>query len=391
MLFFAYQGIYVVVVLIKRPKKMMANRNHRLAVLCSARNEETVIADLIDSVHNQDYPQDLVSVFVVADNCTDRTAEIARRAGAEVWERCDQQKKGKGYAIDFLFQRIFEKYSEDAFDAYLIFDADNLLKKNYLSEMNASLCEGYEIVTSCRNSKNYADNWISAGYGLWFLRESKFLNEARMTCHTSAVVAGTGFMVSKKIIKENNGWPYHMLSEDTEFSVDQIIKGRKIAYCADAVFYDEQPTDFKQSLQQRLRWIRGFYQVFGKYGTSLLDAGFSGYDIFMTNLPALFLTLLGLVFNVSAVVMSLFGPPIIRLYALKQLLTFVAGSYFSLLLISGATLVVMWSEIKAPATRKIAYLFLCPIFILSYIPVALKAMKKTNVEWVQITHHKKSI
>lgn len=151
---------------------------HRFAVLIAARNEETVIGDLLDSLHAQDYDMSLITVFVIADNCTDRTAAIASEKGAVVYTRQNKQAVGKGYALEALLAHIKSDYP-DGYDAYLVFDADNLLAPDFLTRMNESFSAGNEIITCYRNSKNYGSNWISAGYALWFLRESRFLYGAR--------------------------------------------------------------------------------------------------------------------------------------------------------------------------------------------------------------------
>ncbi|NLE27736.1 MAG: glycosyltransferase, partial [Clostridiaceae bacterium] len=178
--FYLYQFIYILAPIIKRSKpEPAAAIMHRYGVLISARNEETVIAQLIENIREQNYPSDLVTVFVVADNCSDNTAKVARDAGAVVYERLNEQQVGKGYALDFLLARINEDYPRDAFDGFFIFDADNLLDENFISEMNKTFSQGYKIITSYRNSKNYDASWISAGYSLWFLRESQFLNYSR--------------------------------------------------------------------------------------------------------------------------------------------------------------------------------------------------------------------
>lgn len=168
-------------------------------MLIAARNEAAVIGGLLDSLRQQTYDPALLTVFVVADNCTDGTADIARRRGAVVYERFNHINVGKGYALDFLTQHIKADYP-DGFDGYFVFDADNVLSPDYIERMNAVFSGGYEIVTSYRNSKNYADNWISAGYALWFLRESRYLNGARMRLGTSAAVGGTGFLFSQRIL-----------------------------------------------------------------------------------------------------------------------------------------------------------------------------------------------
>ena len=165
---YSYQLFYVLVPIFKKAKPHKEVKLHRYAVLISARNEEAVIGHLIDSIKSQTYPSELVTTFVVADNCTDSTAKIAADAGAVVYERFNKNQVGKGYALDFLTERINEDYGEEFFDGFFVFDADNLLDKHYIEEMNKTFSDGYNITTSYRNSKNYGDNWISAGYALWF-------------------------------------------------------------------------------------------------------------------------------------------------------------------------------------------------------------------------------
>ena len=187
---YSYQFAYILVPYLKKEKPHKPAELHRYAVLISARNEELVIGNLLDSISAQDYPSSLVRVFVVADNCTDKTAKVARAHGAIVYERFNDKLVGKGYALEYLLDRIGEEYG-DVFDAYMVFDADNLLSEDYISRMNETFSDGYRIITSYRNSKNYGDNWISAGYALWFLREAKYLNNARYLLGTSCAVSGT--------------------------------------------------------------------------------------------------------------------------------------------------------------------------------------------------------
>ena len=155
--------------------------------------------------------------------------------------------------------------------------------------MNKVFDRGYNVITSYRNSKNYDTNWITSGYSLWFIREAKYLNNPRMMLKTSCAVSGTGFLVNSSIIKKNNGWKFNLLTEDIQFSVVNILEGEKIGYCESAMFYDEQPTTFKQSWNQRMRWSKGFYQVMFRYGRELIAMMFkkremfvSCYDMFMT-------------------------------------------------------------------------------------------------------------
>ena len=104
-LFFCYQYFYVFVSLVKKPARYIAKKNHKFAVLISARNEENVIGELIESIHSQNYPEELVDIYVVADNCTDNTAKISKDAGAVVYERFNTEQVGKGYALEFLYEK----------------------------------------------------------------------------------------------------------------------------------------------------------------------------------------------------------------------------------------------------------------------------------------------
>ena len=243
---YAYQIVYLFVGLIGKGRGGRENAKlHRYAAVVAARNESAVIANLIRTLKEQNYPSELLDIYVIADNCTDNTAQISRQAGAYVYERFNKVQVGKGYALEYLFHHIFEDKGETAYDGFFVFDADNIVDRDFVREMNKMFDTGeYTALTSYRNSQNFCANWISAGYALWFLRESRFLNRPRTQLGVNCAVSGTGFLVSAQAVREDAGWPYHLLTEDIEFSVDNIINGEKIAYAADAMLYDEQPETF---------------------------------------------------------------------------------------------------------------------------------------------------
>ena len=388
---YCYQFGYVLVRFFKKQKVYTAKKLHKYAVLISARNEGAVIGELLESLHRQNYPQELLDIYVVADNCTDNTAQIAEDHRAIVYERFDRRLVGKGYALNYLFEKIYARSGLESYDGYFVFDADNVLDENYVREMNKVFDNGYEIVTSYRNSKNYGSNWISAGYALWFLRESKYLNGARMQCGTSCAISGTGFLVANRIIRENNGWKHHLLTEDIEFSTDNIIQGRVIGYCEQAVLYDEQPTDFHESWNQRLRWTKGFYQVFANYGGQLLNGileqhRFQCYDMLMTLAPATLLTLLTIVLNSAfGIVGVLLGHPLWTDVTMEAVLGNIVSVYSSLFFFGLVTTITEWRRIHCEWYKKICYLFTFPIFIFTYVPIAIVALFK-KVTWVPIRH-----
>ncbi len=388
---YAYQLVYLVVGLVKKDKpESKPVLPHRFAVLIPARNEEAVITGLLESIRNQTYPTDLIDVYVIADNCTDSTAAVAVAAGAKVITRFNRQQVGKGYALDYAFQTIDHQVGLEHYDAFLVFDADNVLDPDYFTAMNRTFSQGYDMLTSYRNSKNYDANWITAGYALWFLRESRFLTGARMKLGTSCAISGTGFLVSTKMIREDGGWKYNLLTEDIEFSTDHIIRGYKIGYCKDAVLYDEQPVTFLASWNQRMRWTKGFYQVFAHYGRRLVKGiarrSFQCYDMLMVIAPATLITLASLLFNAAFVAAGLVVGSTATVVAAALSLGGCLGSiYLTLFLFGAVTLITEQQQIHCSVKRQIFYLFFFPVFIFTYIPMAVVALKK-NVTWKHIPH-----
>ena len=385
---YAYQFVYLAIPFLKKDKPHRPAVLHRYAVLISARNEQNVIGHLLDSINAQDYPKNLVTVFVVADNCTDNTAQVAREHGAVVYERFNHVKVGKGYALNELLGHIERDYGR-VFDAFMVFDADNLLEPNYITEMNRTFSDGYEIITSYRNSKNYADNWVSSGYALWFLREAAFLNHSRHLMKTSCAVSGTGFLFSRRILEQRGGWNFYLLTEDIEFTIANVIAGERIGYCKDAVFYDEQPTTFRQSCRQRMRWARGYVQVFGAYGLKLLAGipkrnGFACFDMAMAIMPAIVLTVVGIATNAAAAVLGFLAGQNV-LIALWSATQFLVNSYLLMLFVGAVTTASEWKNIRATTAQKILYAFTFPLFMLTYIPISFAALFK-RVEWKPIEH-----
>lgn len=389
-----YQFVYFLIPFIKKDKPHKETKLHRYAVLISARNEENVISTLVDSIHHQDYPQELIDIYVIADNCTDATADSAKKAGAIVFVRNDMEKVGKGYALDYALNRIFDERGGDYYDGFFVFDADNILDTNYISAMNRTFSDGHRIITSYRNSTNYGTNWITAGYALWYIRESRFLNHSRMLLGSGCAISGTGFLVHKDIIKKNDGWKYFLLTEDIEFSIDNAIHGEKIAFCSDAILYDEQPCTFRQSWTQRLRWARGFLQVFRKYGFKLFGSVFKKnkstcYDMSMTIMPAIFIALFIGVINITAIIAGICCGYEWQKLAIS-LAQWVGGAYVMLFMMGLITILTENKRIHTSAYKKIKYLFTFPIFQFTYAPISIVAIFK-NVEWEPTRHHGPSV
>lgn len=391
MLCYSYQVVFIVISLVKKPKIYPeTDERFKYAVLISARNEENVIDQLIDSIKKQDHPEELIDVYVIADNCTDNTAEVARACGAHVVERFNRELIGKGYALSALFDHIRDTVGFDAYDGYFVIDADNILEPNYISEMNKCYAAGERLVTGYRNSKNFGDSWISQGYSVWFLREARQLNGVRNILGTTSEIKGTGFLIHKDIIKRQGGWIHHLLIEDVQFAIENVLEGERVAYCDTAILYDEQPVDFVTSWWQRLRWCKGYIQILRKYTGKLLKAflcgkGFSNYDMIMAMSPAFFISLAATVANIVGLALTLIFEPHSFVASLLSTLGICVGTYLLFLVVFSLVVIGERKRIHATAGQRICAVLTFPIYMATYIPIVAAAMFAKN-EWRQIKH-----
>lgn len=276
-----YKTFYIIIGVFFTRKFKKSRNNHKYGIVISARNEEKVIGNLLDSINKQDYPKDLITVFVVADNCTDKTAEIVRKKGAICYERFNDKHKTKGYALEFLFNKIEEDYGRLSFEGYFVFDADNLLKSDYISKMNDAFDSGEKIITSYRNTKNFDENWISSTYALHWIRSIRANHRPRSVLRLATNIQGTGFLFASEIVKD--GWHYTSLTEDRALTADAVAQGYQITYQNEAVFYDEQPTNLKIALRQRVRWAKGHLLAFIESGPYLFINIFCGKHFLKNN------------------------------------------------------------------------------------------------------------
>lgn len=393
MLMYLHQFIYLFLGTLKHCKIKIKGelKQHSIGVVISARNESSVIGNLIDSVLANDYPKELLRIFVIADNCNDDTAQIARDKGCIVIERFNTELVGKGYALNYLFTKLHteEKFADIVPEAYIVLDADNVIKPNYISEMNKAFDSGYDMVTSYRNSKNFGKNWITSGYGYWFLHEARHLNNSRMMLRTSCAISGTGFLISSDVVKEYDNWNFFTLTEDIQCSTAYALSGRKVGYCSTAELYDEQPETFRQSWRQRERWAKGFYQVFGKYGGKLIVGffrRFACWDIFTTIFPALFITLLSVItLPTTSIVAWCMGDTANALSAIFALLIGLGYMYGIIFILALTVCLTEWKKIRTSWWKKILYMFTFPLFMATYIPISICALFK-KVKWQPIIH-----
>lgn len=384
---YLYQIVYLILPFFEKTRVHKPMKPHRYAVLIAARNEEAVLPHLLDSLKAQDYPAELLDLYVVADNCTDHTAEVAQKHGAQVFSRFSKHQIGKGYALNFLLQQIDSNAGLDYYDAFLIFDADNLLEPDYISQINQTCSDGYEAFCGYRNTKNFGGNWLSSGYGIWYLHDSTHLNRSRMMLGTSCAVTGTGFGFTRQLLERCGGWNFFTLTEDIEFNTWCATRGIRIGYCHNAILYDEQPESFRQSWRQRTRWVQGGLQVSIKYAGDLFRGMLKGGRTAYASFETATLSLWG--YGMSAVSCGL---TLLVTFLAEQwlgiaqaLVLALFGTYFSLLAIGALTLFTEWNRIRATAAQKIGSAFAFPLFMITYLPISATALFR-KFQWQPIDH-----
>ena len=384
---YAYQFVYLFIPLLSKKRITKSDKLNRYAVLIPARNEEKVLPNLIESIQQQDYPAELITIYVIADNCTDNTAKVAFDCGAKVFTRFSTEQVGKGYALNYLLREIDKSDGLESFDAFLVFDADNLLQRDYIRQINHLYADGYDAFCGYRNTKNFGSNWISAGYGVWYLHDSTHLNRSRMAVGASCMVNGTGFGFSREVLRKCGQWEFFTLTEDIEFSVWCAANGIKIGYCHDAVLYDEQPITFPQSWRQRTRWVQGGIQILFKRSKELfrgmVKGGWRSYSCFEFATLSAWGYSLGILSGITASAATIVNYGVDAF--LISLPFALISSYLSLLAVGAWTVLTEWNRIRAKTRHKILGVFAFPMYMLTFIPIAIFA-PFCKFQWTPVDH-----
>ena len=357
----------------KKERKSISNQKHKFMVLIAARNEELVIGNVIDSIKKQDYDESLYKICVIPNNCSDNTKQIAEDKDCLVIEP-DIKTKTKGEVLNYVF-KYFQK--DESFDTYVIFDADNLVDKNFLKKMNDKLNENYKIVQGFRDTKNLYDNYLSGSYALFFYLQSLFMYASRRRLGESSALNGTGYVVLKSFIDEIK-FKSKTITEDIEFTCVCALNNEKIGYEDKAIFYDEQVTNYSVSVKQRKRWIQGSMQVLKKYYKNLFTCmkdkmSFQLLDMMQILLLPINQALVCVVLILSYI---LFVP--IKMIVIGLLIGYIGEVILSVFLI-------LFFK-KTLKKSLIACLFF-PIFHISWLPIYLYSIFNSDSKWDEIKHN----
>ena len=245
-IFFIYMVYYIFFVPFAFRKQSPYNIHApkcRFAVLVAARNEQAVIANLVESLLAQNYPKELYDIYVIPNNCTDNTEQVAKSAGAKILH-CQRPVSTKGEVLDQIVNQLL---AQNKHDAICVFDADNVVDAGFLSAMNNAWCEGAKAAQGFRDSKNPKDTYISSSYSIYYWMVNRFYSHARSHVGLSAIINGSGFMADLSLLKSMGGWKTKTMTEDIEFTTKCILSNIPVSWVPEALTYDEQPLTFAQS------------------------------------------------------------------------------------------------------------------------------------------------
>ncbi len=238
---------------------------YRFAVCIAAHNEQAVIGRLIKSIRLCRYPQENIRIFVVADDCTDLTAEIAKACGASVLIR--RSCGNKGAALHNLFEFIDKSGYE--YDCAAVFDADNTVDEYFFNEIADKLSQGCDVIQGYIDSRNPNQSWVSNAYSVWYWVLNRTMQMGFDRLGFGCRLDGTGFVLRREVL-ERVPWNTTTLAEDREYTCELAAENIKVDYAEKAVVFDEKPTTFKVSAGQRKRWAKGVFQVQKRYSLKLL-------------------------------------------------------------------------------------------------------------------------
>ncbi|MBR3661248.1 MAG: glycosyltransferase family 2 protein [Bacilli bacterium] len=367
-------GIFAVIPFLKKKREevKLQNKKNKFMILIAARNEELVIGNLIDSLHKLDYPKDLYNICVIPNNCLDKTKEIAIEKNCLVIEP-EFIPKTKGEVLNFCFNY----FKNEKFDAYVIFDADNVVDKNFLKYMNDKLNKGYKLIQGFRDTKNLYDNHIAGSYAIFFYLQNLYLYESRSRIKKNATINGTGYVVSKALI--DNLPRFKTVTEDIELTCLVILNNERIGYEEKAIFYDEQVTNFKTSMIQRKRWIQGFIQVYKNYSKQLIIKIFKKPNFKLIDFYQILFLPINQALACIILIVSIFTILPIKLFLMGIIIGFIGELVVEIYLLKyyHKNIKKLWLTI----------LFF-PIFNITWMPIYIYSLFNFNIKWDEIRHIK---
>ena len=355
------------------------NNKGKFAILIPARDESRVIEELLNSILNQTRKIDSDDVYVIVEEESDKTVELVKNKNMNIVFRHDLSKKRKGYALDDAIKEILEQKKH--YDAYFIFDADNVLDKDYIKNMEEAYEDGYDIGIGYRNTKNGNDSVIAAASSLTFSMINTLGNEHKTKCNNTLTISGTGFYIKGDIVEKLSGYPFNSLTEDYELTLYATLNDLTTTYVKNAIFFDEQPVKYNITINQRTRWIKGFFEARKKYIPLLLKKEIN------KNFSSSFHQIMGVTHYILLII-GLLGILLINYFNVKNTIILILFVYLIMVLITSIMVLKENTYLNINNKMKIKVILYNPIFLTTYIICLFKAILNKDVKWLKIEHSK---
>lgn len=398
-LMFWYYLTYFVIACIKVKKLERFDPETKFAVLIPARNESNVISHILNSFANIDYPRNLFEVFVIIENEEDPTKEIVEKFGFKIVIRGDLEgRRTKGYALDDAYQYI--KKNNLDFDAFMVFDADNIVSKDYLLHMNDVYKSGYQVGVGYRSFTNSSKNRITATSATLFSFMNQFTSRGRSMLFKKATLTGTGYFIAKEIVDDIGHWYWNGMTEDVELTAYCYYHNIKMHYYPYAIYFDEEPDDFKTLHRQHIRWVWGYFgskkkfkNEVGKYypvknkfirRISLIEYNFSIYPFTVFSILLAVASIVSLVFSFTALGL---GQPNVD-FMFSRAIIYFASLWLLFMFVAAFTLAIDNNNLKFKARLCInvvlTYLVFFGDFLFAFLDGLFHKSKRST--WKEIKH-----
>lgn len=372
--------------------KIKREKLNNFCILIPARDESKVIEDLLISITKQTKKVNMGDVIIIVENKNDPTVSIAKKYGATIFIRKELNLKSKGYALDESIKNLCK--NNKYYDAYFIIDADNILDKDFILKMEKSYTDGYDIATGYRNLKNGNDSVIAACSGITFSFLNTNGNETKSKQSRNITLSGTGLYIAGELIKNWQGFPFHSLTEDYELTLYSILNNLTSIYNKEAVFYDEQPKIYKNTINQRIRWIKGYFSTRKKYiklfkNRLINNPNFGSLISEITGMKPYILMIVGALLYILNQVINIFRFNKFADLFLLKILIIVILAYVLFMLMTAFVLLKDGDKINLSKEMQIKAIFFSPLFFITFVPCAIKAFLKKEVKWEKVEHNSK--
>lgn len=359
---------------------------HNYAILIPARNESLVIEKLLISIENQTKKIKPEDVYVIVETKKDKTVSVVEKHKMTIVYRKNLNKKRKGFALDDAIKEILK--SNKKYDAYFIFDADNILDKNYIKEMTKSFDEGYDIGIGYRNTKN-SKSLVSAASALTFSMINTIGNKRKSKYTNNLIISGTGYYIKGTIIESWKGFPFNSLTEDYELSLYSILNNLTTTYNDSAIYYDEQPEIFDVTITQRSRWVKGYFDARRNYIHKIRKSISKKDKNYASKITALI--------GVNPLITLIIGILLLLIDSITSFKNFIISLLIIFILIYITLMIFTYIIIKKEENKldikvsKILLIFYNPFYLLSYIYCLYIAITKKDLGWQEIKHTNNTI